>query len=65
MQLAVPCDQPVLEGEGEAPPRLPAVGDVGACGAVCGAALGMGSLQISGLEKNVVVFSEPPPRPAV
>lgn len=56
-----PWDQAVLEGEGEAPLILPAVGSVAACGAVCGAALGTGSLEISGLEKNVAVFSETAP----
>lgn len=62
MLLAFPWDQPVLEGEGEAPPMLPVAGDVGACGAVCGAALGMASLQIAGLEKKCCsVFRGGPP----
>lgn len=64
MLLAFPWDQPELEGEGEAPLILPVVGSVGACGAVCGAALGTASLKISGLEENVAVFSEAAPRPA-
>lgn len=52
MLLAFPWDQPELEGEGEAPLILPMVGNVGACGAVCGAALGTGSLG----KKNVAVY---------
>lgn len=35
----------------------------GCCEAVCGAALWTGSLKISGLEKNVPVFSQPAPPP--
>lgn len=65
MLLAFPWDQLELEGEGEAPLILPAVGSIDAWGAVCGAALGTASLEISGPEKNVAVFSEAAPRPAL
>lgn len=61
--LPFPWAQPVLQGEGEAPLVLPAVGSAGACGAACGAALGTARLEISALEKNVAVFSEAAPPP--
>lgn len=59
-----PRIRPCWRGKVKPPLILPAFGSLAACGAVCGAALGTGSLEISGLEKNVAVFSEaaPPPR---
>lgn len=59
-------DQPVLEGEGEAPLVLPAVGSVGACGELCvGRLWERHRWKYLGWKKNVAVFSEAAPRPAL
>lgn len=78
--VGFPMDQSVLEGEGgvlggawcgcpfgHCLQFLSVVADplLCCCEAVCGAALWTGSLKISGLEKNVPVFSQPAPPSAL